>query len=175
MYERGLLDSDSSAAKRAPVDITDDADRAMTAEDPQEAETSAFFRSDARAGTMHLVIKEARLSVQGRADEASLRILLEHFVAMMALPAGTRIWLAAGITDMRRGFTGLSAQVQTALEQNQCEGYVFVFRGRRGDLIKVLWYDGDGLCLFAKRLERAVSCGRKWKAERCRCPARSWR
>ena len=73
---------------------------------------------------------------------------------MMALPAGTRIWLAAGITDMRRGFTGLSAQIQTALEQNPFEGHVFVFRGRRGDLIKVLWYDGDGLCLFAKRLER---------------------
>jgi transposase len=68
---------------------------------------------------------------------------------MMALPAGTRIWLAAGITDMRRGFTGLSAQVQTALEQNPFQGHVFVFRGRRGDLIKVLWYDGDGLCLFA--------------------------
>jgi transposase len=55
---------------------------------------------------------------------------------------------------MRRGFTGLSAQVQTALAQNPFEGHVFVFRGRRGDLIKVLWYDGDGLCLFAKRLER---------------------
>lgn len=80
LYERGLLDSDSSAAKLVPVDITDDADRAMTAEDTQEAETSAFFRSDARAGTIHLVIKEARISVQGRADEASLRILLEHLL-----------------------------------------------------------------------------------------------
>jgi transposase len=73
---------------------------------------------------------------------------------MISLPAGTRIWIAAGITDMRRGFTGLSGQVQTALEQNQFEGHVFVFRGQRGDLIKVLWYDGDGLCLFSKRLER---------------------
>lgn len=73
---------------------------------------------------------------------------------MMTIPAGTRIWIAAGITDMRRGFTGLSAHVQTALEQNPYEGHVFVFRGRRGDLIKVLWWDGDGLCLFAKRLER---------------------
>jgi transposase len=73
---------------------------------------------------------------------------------MISPPAGTRIWIAAGITDMRRGFTGLSAQIQTALEQNPFEGHVFVFRGRRGDLIKVLWYDGDGLCLFSKRLER---------------------
>jgi len=73
---------------------------------------------------------------------------------MMALPANTRIWIAAGMTDLRRGFTGLSALVETQLEQKPFSGHVFVFRGRRGDLIKVLWYDGDGLCLFAKRLER---------------------
>jgi len=55
---------------------------------------------------------------------------------------------------MRRGFQGLSAQVQTVLEQEPYSGHVFVFRGRRGDLIKLLWFDGDGLCLFQKRLER---------------------
>jgi transposase len=53
-----------------------------------------------------------------------------------------------------RGFTGLSGLVQTVLEENRFSGHVFVFRGRRGDLIKMLWWDGDGLCLFAKRLER---------------------
>jgi transposase len=73
---------------------------------------------------------------------------------MITLPAGTQIWIAAGVTDLRRGFTGLSAVVQTTLEQDPFGGHVFVFRGRRGDLIKVLWWDGDGLCLFAKRLER---------------------
>lgn len=73
---------------------------------------------------------------------------------MIAPPAGARIWIAAGVTDMRRGFTGLSAQVQTALELEPLSGHVFIFRGRRGDLIKLLWFDGDGLCLFAKRLER---------------------
>jgi transposase len=73
---------------------------------------------------------------------------------MIALPTGTNIWLAAGVTDMRRGFTGLSAIAQTVLEQNPHSGHVFVFRGKRGDLIKLLWWDGDGLCLFAKRLER---------------------
>lgn len=73
---------------------------------------------------------------------------------MIELPARTRIWIAAGVTDMRRGFQGLSAQVQTALEQQPYSGHVFVFRGRRGDQIKVLWFDGDGLCLFQKRLER---------------------
>jgi transposase len=55
---------------------------------------------------------------------------------------------------MRRGFHGLSGQVQTVLEQEPYSGHVFVFRGRRGDLIKLLWFDGDGLCLFQKRLER---------------------
>jgi transposase len=74
--------------------------------------------------------------------------------AMIALPTGTEIWITAGVTDLRRSFDGLSAIVQTILEQNPFSGHVFVFRGRRGDLIKVLWWDGDGLCLFAKRLER---------------------
>src|ERR1700683_1605541 len=69
-------------------------------------------------------------------------------------PSNTNIWIAAGVTDMRRGFTGLSAAAQTVLEQNPYSGHVFVFRGKRGDLVKVLWWDGDGLCLFAKRLER---------------------
>ncbi len=73
---------------------------------------------------------------------------------MISLPAGTRIWVAAGVTDMRRGFDGLAAMVQIQLAADPFSGQVFVFRGRRGDRIKVLWFDGDGLCLFAKRLER---------------------
>lgn len=73
---------------------------------------------------------------------------------MITLPTNTHIWIAAGVTDLRRGFTGLSALVQTKLEQDPLSGHVFVFRGRRGDLIKILWADSDGLCLFAKRLER---------------------
>ncbi|HVH71082.1 MAG TPA: IS66 family insertion sequence element accessory protein TnpB [Candidatus Dormibacteraeota bacterium] len=72
---------------------------------------------------------------------------------MIALPTHTQIWIVAGVTDLRRGFTGLSGMVQTKLEQDPFSGHVFVFRGRRGHLIKVLWWDGDGLCLFAKRLE----------------------
>jgi len=54
---------------------------------------------------------------------------------------------------MRRGFTGLSAMVQTTLRQSPLSGHVFVFRGRRGDVIKLLWHDGDGLCIFHKRLD----------------------
>jgi transposase len=72
----------------------------------------------------------------------------------MIIPSGTRVWLAAGVTDMRRGMDGLAALVQSALAENPFSGHVFLFRGRRGDLVKLLWWDGDGLCLFAKRLER---------------------
>jgi transposase len=73
---------------------------------------------------------------------------------MIGLPAGTRVWLAAGATDLRRGFDGLAALVQTQLLADPFSGHLFVFRGRRGDLIKLLWWDGQGMCLFAKRLER---------------------
>lgn len=72
----------------------------------------------------------------------------------MIIPSGTRVWLATGVTDMRRGMDGLAALVQSALAENPFSGHVFLFRGRRGDLVKLLWWDGDGLCLFAKRLER---------------------
>jgi transposase len=55
---------------------------------------------------------------------------------------------------MRRGFDGLAALVQLQLSEDPFSGQLFVFRGRRGDRVKILWWDGDGLCLFAKRLER---------------------
>jgi len=73
---------------------------------------------------------------------------------MIGPPGGARIWIAAGVTDLRRGMYGLAALVEGALGEKVYSGDVFVFRGRRGDLIKVLWSDRDGLCVFAKRLER---------------------
>ena len=73
---------------------------------------------------------------------------------MITLPTGTRIWLACGVTDMRKGFDGLAAIVQLQLAEDPFSGQLFVFRGRRGDRVKLLWWDGDGLCLFVKRLER---------------------
>ena len=72
---------------------------------------------------------------------------------MIALPAGVAVWLAAGVTDMRKGFDGLAALVQTQLAEDPFSGQLFVFRGRAGDRVKILWWSGDGLCLFAKRLE----------------------
>ena len=73
---------------------------------------------------------------------------------MMGLPAGTRIWLAAGVTDMRAGMNGLAAKVQLTLEENPLAGHVFVFRGKRGNVVKVLWATNDEVCLLIKRLER---------------------
>jgi transposase len=73
---------------------------------------------------------------------------------MIGLPAATRIWIAAGVTDMRNGFQGLAAKVETVLHESPFSGNVFVFRGKRGNVIKVLWSTGDGLCLLSKRLER---------------------
>jgi transposase len=73
---------------------------------------------------------------------------------VIPIPANTKVWLAAGVTDMRRGFDTLAAQAEKTLKQAPFAGYLFVFRGRRGDLIKVIWWDGQGACLFAKRLER---------------------
>ena len=72
---------------------------------------------------------------------------------MITLPSGTRVWIACGSTDLRNGFDGLSGLIQSQLAEDPFSGQLFVFRGRRGDRIKILWWSGDGLCLFAKRLE----------------------
>lgn len=73
---------------------------------------------------------------------------------MITIPAGVRIHLAMGVTDMRKGFDGLAMLAQEVLKQNPFSGHFFIFRGRRGDLVKLLYWDGQGYCLFAKRLEK---------------------
>ena len=73
---------------------------------------------------------------------------------MIAIPSNVRVWLATGHTDMRRGFPSLALLVQESLERDPHAGDLYVFRGRRGDLLKIIWHDGQGACLFTKRLER---------------------
>jgi transposase len=73
---------------------------------------------------------------------------------MMPFPTGVRVWVAAGHTDMRRGMRGLALQVQEALKRDPHAGDLYVFRGRSGSLIKILWHDGVGMSLYAKRIER---------------------
>jgi transposase len=73
---------------------------------------------------------------------------------MITVPAGVRIYPACGVTDMRNGFDGLSILAQEVLKQDTFSGHLFAFRGRKGDLAKILYWDGQGFCLFSKRLEK---------------------
>ena len=73
---------------------------------------------------------------------------------MIPVPSGAGVYGAGGPTDMRKGFDGLSTLVQETLKKDPFRGHLFVFRGRSGNLVKVLWWDGQGFCLFAKRLNK---------------------
>jgi len=70
------------------------------------------------------------------------------------LQYGTRILLVADVTDMRNGFHGLGAKIQTALKDDTMSGHVFIFRGRSDCQVRLLWAPGDGPCQLTKRLER---------------------
>lgn len=74
-------------------------------------------------------------------------------MTMKALAPGTRVYLACKPVDLRKGFNGLAAEVANVLQADPYGGHLFVFRGKRGDYMKVLYWDGTGLCLFAKRFE----------------------
>ena len=75
---------------------------------------------------------------------------------MMMLPQGVKIHIALGVTDMRKGLDGLAMLVQGVLRQDPFSGHLFAFRGRRANLIKIVFWDGTGLCLFTKRLEDGI-------------------
>ena len=92
---------------------------------------------------------------------------------MITVPAGVRIYLACGATDMRRGFDSLSVMAQEVLKQDPFSGHLFAFRGRRGHLIKILYWDGQGFCLFAKRLEKGRFTWPITKRARLHSPLRS--
>ncbi len=90
---------------------------------------------------------------------------------MIGPGTGVRVYLACGVTDMRKGILGLAAAAQQVLRQNPSSGAVFAFRGRRGDRLKLLYWDGQGFCLYYKVLER----GRfPWPGGRHGAPRRSW-
>ena len=72
---------------------------------------------------------------------------------MIAFPAGVKVWLAGGVTDMRRGMNSLALMVQQGLGRDPHGGELFCFRGGRGSLIKILWHDGVGISLYVKRLD----------------------
>lgn len=73
---------------------------------------------------------------------------------MIAPGSGVRVYLACGTTDMRKGISGLCGVAQEVPRQSPSSGAVFAFRGRRGDRLKLLFWDGQGFCLYYKVLER---------------------
>ena len=73
---------------------------------------------------------------------------------MLSITTGTRIFFAAGATDMRKGFNGLQGIVTSVLEQDPLSGHLFLFVNRRRDKLKILYWDGDGLAIWYKRLEQ---------------------
>ena len=75
---------------------------------------------------------------------------------MTLLPRGVKVHLAFGFIDMRKGIDGLAMLVQGVLRQDPFSGHLFVFHGRKANLIKIVYWDGTGLCLFIKRLEHGV-------------------
>ena len=75
---------------------------------------------------------------------------------MTLLPKGMRVHLAVDLIDMRKGIDGLAMLVQGVLRQDPFAGHLFVFRGRKANLIKIVYWDGTGLCLFTKRLEQGT-------------------
>ena len=98
---------------------------------------------------------------------------------MLTVPAGVRVFLALGPTDMRKGFDGLAMLVQDLLQQNPFSVHLFGFRGRRSDRAKILYDDQNGMCLFAKRLDQGKftwpTTARRFLAAPLRCPQPSYR
>ena len=75
---------------------------------------------------------------------------------MMIVPAGVKAHLALGYTDMRKGLAGLAMLLQQALKQDPLSGHQFAFRGKKASMLKILFWDGNGLCLFTKRLDQGA-------------------
>lgn len=73
---------------------------------------------------------------------------------MIPVPVGVKVWLATGHTDMRKGFASLALVAQEILKRDPLGGHIFCFRGRRGDLLKVIWHDGQAASLYVRRLEK---------------------
>lgn len=90
---------------------------------------------------------------------------------MIPIPSGVRVWLATGHTDMRCGFPSLALRVQEVLKHDPLGGHLFCFRGKRGDLVKIVWHDGQGACLFTKNWNEEGSFGllpkvARWQSRR---------
>jgi transposase len=75
---------------------------------------------------------------------------------VLSFPPTVKVFLATGDTDMRKGFDGLAAAAREKIGQDVLSGYLFVFANRRRTRLKVIFWDGSGLWVCAKRLERGT-------------------
>jgi transposase len=102
-----------------------------------------------------VLIDGRRLAVEGALNvEVVLRLARGLEAPMIPVPMGVKVWLATGHADMRKGFASLALQVQEVLRRDPLGGRIFCLRGRRGDLLKVIWHDGEAANLYVRRLER---------------------
>ena len=160
LAREGRLVEDDETTTFAPVLISGEPSASNSPSLPECLESvensSASPCSITAPGRIEIVLTCGRRVIVGNGvDAAALgRVLDGAGAAMIPVPSGVRVWLATGHTDMRKGFPGLSLQVQEVLRRDPLSGHLFCFRGRRGDLLKVIWHDGQGACLFTKRLER---------------------
>jgi transposase-like protein len=133
-----------------------------------EATPTAIATAPGSMGQMEIVLAGGERIIVGP-DVDATALGPDHQgagVAMSSIPTGARVWLVTGRADMRKGFDGLALIVQETLKRGPHSGHRSVFRGRHGSPIKCLWSDGQGLCLFSKRLERGRFFGRRWLTER---------
>ena len=126
--------------------------------DPGGAGTSAERRAglEGQAGMIEIDLPcGTRVRVDALVDGRALaRVLGAEAAPMIQVAPGTKVHLACRPVSMRYGFDGLSAKVASVLALDPFSGHLFCFRSKRGDYLKILYWDGSGLCLFAKRLER---------------------
>jgi transposase len=133
----------------APVNVTEEPAPVESGEEVRPARRRKVPRGSI---IIEIELKGGDRVLRGRRSGRAHRLGVE--ARMIAFPPGVRVWLATGHTDMRKGFPSLALQVQEVLRRDPLSGHLFCFRGRRGDLLKVIWHDGQGACLFTKRLER---------------------
>jgi transposase len=151
----GVTVSNGAASSFVAVQVAGGADKTPVLNAPPRLPAPTGRR---RSGLIEILVVE-RPGGQGRGEHRSRHPGARHCCArwrrvMITVPARVRIYLACGATDMRRGFDSLAMLAQEVLKQDPFSGHLFCFRGRRGHPIKILYWDGQCFCLFAKRLEK---------------------
>jgi len=138
----------------------------VMAQDLPESMAARPLPRPSAACVIELELPGGRIRLKGAVDITVVGAPGPDAARMIGMPSGTRIWLAAGVTDMRKSFDGLAALVQTQLHEDAFSGHVFVFRGRKGDRVKILWWSGRRACACSPSgSSKASSYGRRPRAE----------